>query len=1120
MRKKEVMIFGALALLLLFALALPFAFSDYLVNDTLQPVIIVNTSEPSTLYSYNLFNRVTMANVPIKNIENSSDNQSFKFKPENLLEESLYGFYVKFKDIPFKNPSESELDFRVNLSSIKFTLIEPTWGVASSSPFVLRIGLNREALECRYQKGSNATSFSSMQVKLDKNSDLEFGLPSIEPTSNLFVWCNDSYGRTGKNYAIFRLSVDTKAPGIVIAEARPSDINEILNGVAKTTIFVQTDEITRCRYSSSSDTAYESMKKFSDYDSGFTDKHSTDINVSSEKGTYNVYVVCEDKAPNYSTVTKVTYNVDLDAPLKITSYTKSFFSESQYPVLNITTNKIADCSYTRDKTLGYNGDFGVVGTRHTARLTTLGDGSYTYYIKCESVNDRDDIATADITFSIDKQPPVMLYVNSTSSNRKLYPEPDRTWKTDRLYSRWKAQDNVSGIAIYEYVIYQSNTIVASKVIANGTTSSEEEWVSDLNLTDGKTYYFKVRAKDNVGKWSEQMKGVPEVTVDVSLKPLHCENEDTDEDETDEDCGGEECDPCGVNKRCVLDSDCESKFCNGLFCAMPSCTDTKKNGDETDLNCGGSCNPCAGGKDCVEDADCVSGECGLDKTCTQIDSCSNDYTDNGETDLNCGGPCLGCDPGMRCKKDSDCSGTNPECKSNVCRDCTAGDLDCDGTQDCRDDDIDGDGLKNWEDPDDDNDGKPDTTDDDDDGDGVLDASDKDCDNDLDNDGIINENDDDIDGDGILNADDNDDDNDGIPDDLDDDDDNDGKLDVDEDYDGDGMPNGWEEKYGFDPDDPNDAMLDYDGDGLTNLEEYNKGTNPKSKDTDGDGYDDYTEIQKGTSPTDPDDHPKSPWLMIIILLLILIVLGVGGYFGYPYLMDLIDDMKRKSEQKKAKPKEQPRKDMIFPQGLQRGGPSSSQMQGRSQQRQVPPARIAAPIQRKPSLSSKEAARSRLFDAFSSGKTGDKSKESTAVKEDISPKKKEDLPEKQELKKEVKKDERPPFKGDVESSSEVDQWVPLDALRDYASWMLSQQPGKNKQAKQRLSDVFDKLSNTTDKEWQSQKGLRDDVINKLSKASGSSIDLDRLGAEHKKAKGNQKKVSSVFEKLSSETQKSKKR
>src|SRR5262249_41008150 len=47
----------------------------------------------------------------------------------------------------------------------------------------------------------------------------------------------------------------------------------------------------------------------------------------------------------------------------------------------------------------------------------------------------------------------------------------------------------------------------------------------------------------------------------------------------------------------------------MVTATSTCTDTFKNGSETDVDCGGSCTTkCANGKVCVVNADCQSGNC--------------------------------------------------------------------------------------------------------------------------------------------------------------------------------------------------------------------------------------------------------------------------------------------------------------------------------------------------------------------------------------------------------------------------------------------------------------------------------------------------------------------------------
>lgn len=73
----------------------------------------------------------------------------------------------------------------------------------------------------------------------------------------------------------------------------------------------------------------------------------------------------------------------------------------------------------------------------------------------------------------------------------------------------------------------------------------------------------------------------------------------------------------------------------------------------------------------------------------------------------------------------------------------------------------------------------------------------------------------------------------------------------DSDGDGMTDGWELRYGLDPN-QDDSALDLDEDGLTNLEEYTLRLDPSSPDTDVDGISDLAELLAGQNPRDASDN----------------------------------------------------------------------------------------------------------------------------------------------------------------------------------------------------------------------------------------------------------------------------
>ena len=122
---------------------------------------------------------------------------------------------------------------------------------------------------------------------------------------------------------------------------------------------------------------------------------------------------------------------------------------------------------------------------------------------------------------------------------------------------------------------------------------------------------------------------------------------------------------------------------GIDAAQPACAkDGKKNGRETDVDCGGGCGKCEDGMRCAKNEDCTSDIC-ADKSCQPPD-CDDGHKNGTETDVDCGGPnryCDRCYGGRACEEDEDCA-SFPEagdmgvhaCQDGICRSTCCGD-DC-------------------------------------------------------------------------------------------------------------------------------------------------------------------------------------------------------------------------------------------------------------------------------------------------------------------------------------------------------------------------------------------------------------------------------------------------------------
>jgi hypothetical protein len=123
-----------------------------------------------------------------------------------------------------------------------------------------------------------------------------------------------------------------------------------------------------------------------------------------------------------------------------------------------------------------------------------------------------------------------------------------------------------------------------------------------------------------------------------------------------------CGSCG--KKCKSSETCGNGRCvaHKTSPAAPTCSDGIRNGNETDVDCGGpTCPKCATGKTCASGTDCVSGVCtnGVCVTAPKVCSATVCGAQNG---------CPACANGQGCGTGADCS--SGHCSGGVCVQCAA------------------------------------------------------------------------------------------------------------------------------------------------------------------------------------------------------------------------------------------------------------------------------------------------------------------------------------------------------------------------------------------------------------------------------------------------------------------
>lgn len=137
-------------------------------------------------------------------------------------------------------------------------------------------------------------------------------------------------------------------------------------------------------------------------------------------------------------------------------------------------------------------------------------------------------------------------------------------------------------------------------------------------------------------------GEPDTGSSSTGPVSHCDNGVRDGDETDLDCGGAVCPACSLGAGCLLDLDCASSWCDAGVCAKPGCL--------VDADCD------------VFDEPCVESSCdALSKTCA-LEAVHDGQPCDGDGDL--------CTAGGVCDKGG-CLGEQPVVCSDLDNACGTG-----------------------------------------------------------------------------------------------------------------------------------------------------------------------------------------------------------------------------------------------------------------------------------------------------------------------------------------------------------------------------------------------------------------------------------------------------------------
>lgn len=550
MRLSYTILISTLLLLLLISIASPAEDSDVLTYtitqpiDDAQPVITVSFGEKNIVWvEHELFyESAALEDQPLPKLNQQSFNEQnnewkFSTPPTSYLFNADYRFYAQARDSD-ENTITVNVLFTIETDEQPIYLVNPnnsyfpttsTFAMNNDSQFNFSVRVaERPVKNCRWVFSSSFAGDVNMESCLlysNLGANSEFETHSNDNMTFSIDNFNMNYQTEGQLHAITIVCQElngecSKAPLAIGYDRTPPTITftadpEIIidPNAPWTDVNVTTDDPSFCTFTNPNYpqpgngvnykyTAFLDREVLSSqsYDTNMSEQFFfTAINnhpiASEEQQTYTFNVTCENIAGDTSWATK-NVTINYDPELIITIKSPKRYSSGGSIQYEFNTNFISVCSLTIDEeeiVLSTTDDKTFTGSKSDKA------GNHEYTINCQSVGGYSDSITRELI--IDDTAPEK--VNITNYDTLLC-------GGDEISVDFEAEDDVSGIDYYHYVIKQNND-----VLVDDNTTRESVNGYTINGNNNDQFIVTINAVDEAGNVGRPSSTAPIIYKDIT-----------------------------------------------------------------------------------------------------------------------------------------------------------------------------------------------------------------------------------------------------------------------------------------------------------------------------------------------------------------------------------------------------------------------------------------------------------------------------------------------------------------------------------------------------------------------------------------------------------------------------